>query len=82
MNRLTMEVEIEHGQIVPSEPAKLPENGSGYLTIYDSTLPEAGLRATPRTEPRPIGLAKGEFTVPDDFNVPLPDDILRAFDGK
>ena len=26
---------------------------------------------------RPIGLAKGEFTVPDDFNDPLPDEILE-----
>lgn len=25
---------------------------------------------------RPFGLCKGEFVVPDDFNEPLPDDIL------
>lgn len=25
---------------------------------------------------RPFGLCKGEFTVPDDFNKPLPDEIL------
>ncbi len=31
--------------------------------------------------PRPIGLAAGEFTVPDDFDDPLPDDLLRAFEG-
>ena len=30
----------------------------------------------------PIGLAKGEFTVPDDFNDPLPDEILDLFDPK
>ncbi len=30
---------------------------------------------------RPIGLCAGEFTVPDDFNDPLPEDILRAFEG-
>lgn len=28
---------------------------------------------------RPIGLAKGEFVVPDDFNDPLPDKILDLF---
>lgn len=27
----------------------------------------------------PIGLAKGEFVVPDDFNDPLPDEILDLF---
>ena len=31
---------------------------------------------------RPVGLCAGEFTVPDDFNDPLPEDILRAFEGK
>lgn len=32
--------------------------------------------------PRPFGLAKGEFVVPDDFNAPLPEDILRDFEGR
>ena len=31
---------------------------------------------------RPIELAKGEFIVPDDFNAPLPDEILDLFDPK
>ena len=31
---------------------------------------------------RPVGLAAGEFSVPDDFDAPLPDDILRAFEGQ
>jgi hypothetical protein len=31
---------------------------------------------------RPIGLARGEFSVPDDFDAPLPDDILDAFEGQ
>lgn len=30
---------------------------------------------------RPIGLAEGEFVVPDDFDAPLPEDILRHFEG-
>ncbi len=33
-------------------------------------------------KPLPIGLAKGEFTVPDDFNDPLPDEILDLFEPK
>jgi antitoxin (DNA-binding transcriptional repressor) of toxin-antitoxin stability system len=28
---------------------------------------------------RPIGLAQGTFTVPDDFDDPLPDDYLNEF---
>ncbi|PSB34946.1 type II toxin-antitoxin system Phd/YefM family antitoxin [Chlorogloea sp. CCALA 695] len=31
---------------------------------------------------RPFGLCAGEFTVPDDFDDPLPEDMLRAFEGK
>jgi antitoxin (DNA-binding transcriptional repressor) of toxin-antitoxin stability system len=31
---------------------------------------------------RPIGLAAGEFTVPDDFDAPLAEDILRDFEGQ
>ena len=34
------------------------------------------------TGPRPIGLAAGDFVVPDDFDDPLPEDILDAFEGK
>ena len=32
--------------------------------------------------PRPFGLAAGAFTVPDDFDASLPDDILREFEGR
>ena len=32
--------------------------------------------------PRPIGLAAGEFRVPDDFNNPLPPDVLDSFEGR
>jgi prevent-host-death family protein len=31
---------------------------------------------------RPIGLYKGRFVVPDNFNDPLPDWLLDAFEGK
>lgn len=30
----------------------------------------------------PIGLANGELNVPDDFNEPLPDEILDLFEQK
>ncbi|MCI0560095.1 MAG: hypothetical protein MN733_16520 [Nitrososphaera sp.] len=31
---------------------------------------------------RPFALCAGEFTVPEDFDAPLPEDILEAFEGK
>jgi hypothetical protein len=31
---------------------------------------------------RPFGLCAGEFTVPDNFDDPLPEDILKGFEGR
>ncbi len=31
---------------------------------------------------RPIGLCAGEFSVPDDFDAPLPEHIIREFEGR
>lgn len=33
-------------------------------------------------QPRPLGLDRGLFTVPGDFNAPLPEDLLAAFEGR
>jgi antitoxin (DNA-binding transcriptional repressor) of toxin-antitoxin stability system len=45
--------------------------------------PVAEIRALPRArdKPRPIGLARGQFTVPDSFFEPLPHDIIESFEG-
>ena len=32
--------------------------------------------------PRVFGSMAGQFVVPDDFDAPLPDDILDAFEGR
>jgi prevent-host-death family protein len=31
---------------------------------------------------RKLGFMRGKFVVPDDFDAPLPDEILNAFEGK
>jgi prevent-host-death family protein len=31
---------------------------------------------------RKLGMDRGKFVVPDDFDAPLPDEILDAFEGK
>ena len=35
----------------------------------------------PTHTPRPSGLAKGDFVVPDDFDDPLPEELQRLFEG-
>lgn len=32
--------------------------------------------------PRPFGLCAGMFTVPDDFDGPLPESVLQEFEGQ
>jgi len=51
------------------------------LVVVRGGRPVAELRPLPATQtgPRPFGLAAGAFTVPDDFDAPLPDEILREF---
>jgi hypothetical protein len=73
MSYVTLEVTIDHGRIVPKEPDKLPDTGKGLLTFAVADQPVAARR--------PIGLAKGQFKVPDDFNAPLPEtaNTLEAF---
>ena len=73
MSFLTVEVEIDHGHVLAKGAESLPEKASGLLTILDPT---------PLPQLRPIGLAKGQFTVPEDFNAPLPEDVLQTFEGK
>ena len=36
--------------------------------------------ATPGQYLRPFGLAAGQFTVPDDFDAPLPEQIMQEFE--
>lgn len=30
---------------------------------------------------RKLGLLKGQWTVPDDFDAPLPEEVLKSFEG-
>ncbi len=53
------------------------------LVIIRSERPIAELRPIANSKQlRPLGLCAGEFTVPDDFDAPLPEDLLSAFEGK
>ena len=73
MSYLTVEVELDNGRVIAKEPDKLPLKGSALLTILDPMA---------NRMPRQIGLAKGKFTVPANFNEALPEEVLRDFEGK
>ncbi len=40
----------------------------------------ASSQNVPKRKPRPFGARKGDFVVPDDFDDPLPEDILQDFE--
>ena len=53
------------------------------VLVYRGDRPVAEIRPVTEADTlRPVGLAAGEFVVPDDFDDPLPDDLLDAFEGR
>jgi len=70
----TIEATIdETGKVQLLESVKLPTTYRALVIILENEPPV--------TELRPFGLGAGDFTVPDDFDEPLPDEILDAFEG-
>jgi prevent-host-death family protein len=52
------------------------------IVIARAGMPVAKLVALrPRGARRRLGLLDGKFKIPDDFNRPLPESLLRAFEG-
>lgn len=53
------------------------------VVVYQGDRAVAEIRPLRETETlRPVGLAEGEFVVPEDFDDPLPEDLLDAFEGR
>ncbi len=57
--------------------------GGETLIVMDANQPVARIHPVPHQQEssRPFGLCAGEFTVPDDFDDPLPEEILSLFEG-
>jgi prevent-host-death family protein len=55
------------------------------ITIANRGVPVARLVPVPAPPPKPmrkLGLYGGTIKVPDDFDAPLPDEILDLFEGR
>ena len=57
------------------------------MTYYNKQYEHSGKLPIPKFRPtpsnkklRPFGLCAGKFSVPDDFDAPLPEDILSEFE--
>ncbi len=70
----TIEATIdEQGKVRLLEPIQVTGKRRVLVTIFEEGEEAVMLR--------PYGLAYGQFTVPKDFDDPLPDDILATFEG-
>jgi prevent-host-death family protein len=78
------QVSIEDVQRDVAGYLKRVEAGETLLIVRDGK-PVAEVKPVSVFAPtalRPFGLCRGKFTVPDDFDAPLPEELLRAFEGK
>lgn len=64
--------QLEWNEEVP-EAAQNKESVSVIVTILDEDIEPDELR--------PFGLSRGEFIVPEDFDAPLPEDVLVDFEN-
>jgi antitoxin (DNA-binding transcriptional repressor) of toxin-antitoxin stability system len=56
--------------------------GESFLVVRGGQpLAEVRPVPAPATAPRPFGLCAGQFSVPADFDQPLPEDVLKEFEG-
>jgi antitoxin (DNA-binding transcriptional repressor) of toxin-antitoxin stability system len=78
-----LSVTIDEIQRDPLKYLRQVEAGVTFV-IIQADKPIAELRPVPPSSKqlRPFGLCAGEFTVPDDFDAPLPEKILSAYEGK
>jgi prevent-host-death family protein len=54
----------------------------GEVVIAKAGRPVAKLSPVRRQGRRRLGLLDGKFRIPDDFNAPLPEDLLTSFEKR
>lgn len=78
-------VRISADQVALNWPGILRRVSAGEtLVIVQGSQPVAKVEPFPAapTGARPHGLCAGEFIVPDDFDAPLPDELVSGFEGR
>jgi len=74
-----MEVNIRQAKAHLSRLLQRVSAGEDVI-IARAGVPVARLVAvTPARAPRPVGMYRGQFTVPEDFDDPLPAEVLALF---
>lgn len=64
-------------------PALLMDVAAGIeVVVMEGETPIARLVPPGSGAKRTLGFARGMFVVPDDFDAPLPEEVLKSFEGK
>lgn len=76
------QVNIHHAK---TELSKLVQRAEAGEEIIIARAGKPVAKLVPVGQPvvrRRLGLLDGKFRIPDDFNEPLPEPVLRAFEGR
>ena len=78
-----IKVNIHEAKVHLSRYLLRVEEGEAVI-ICRRNVPVAEIRPirARRVKPRPVGLARDRFSVPESFFEPLPDDLVAAFHGE
>ncbi|MEO5953450.1 MAG: type II toxin-antitoxin system prevent-host-death family antitoxin [Chloroflexia bacterium] len=75
----TKTIDVHDMQAQLNELLALVEAGGEIIVTNGGKTIARLVPASAPMSPRPFGLAAGEFVVPDDFDDPLPESVLREF---
>jgi len=75
-----LQVNIHEAKTQLSRLVEIAARGEDVI-LAKAGKPIARLTALPSNRPRQLGVLKGKIWVADDFDAPLPEDVLRDFEG-
>lgn len=76
-------ITVDEIQRDPLKYLRQVEAGETFVIVEsDKAIAELRPITSSNKQLRPFGLCAGEFTVTNDFDAPLPEDILSAFECK
>jgi hypothetical protein len=73
----TYKAKVQGDKIIWNDDAPAETKNGEEIDVEVTVLS----RGANGAEKRPYGLAKGDFSVPDDFDAPLPDDVVADFEN-
>lgn len=73
----TYKAKLHGDKIIWNDETPAAAHDSGEIDVIVTILSDEPAVKTPR----PFGLARGQFVVPDDFDDPLPEEILAEFEN-